>query len=128
MELKDYTITEIISYIQNELMKFTDRPLTSINTEAIKNYINSKVIGLSTHEREHFSYDIKGDPSTGNVNITPHNLFTGVFLQEGIIIPVNATEWKTMYGTYTFDNGLQFTHNMPLEYVKFETTIEVPNE
>jgi hypothetical protein len=122
MTITDMKTKEIKSYIQSTLKDYIDKPFTNATIGDIVAYITKQMPIYSPH----FKFSIKQNEfNPGKIDIIPHNLYTGVFLQEGLFINPDLTEVETLYGKYTFVNDcLLFSLNKSIAKVKIQVSVK----
>lgn len=113
---------EIKNYIQYQLTQYINKPSKSISIEDI----TEAIIKQFPLENPNFDFTIKpNEYEPGKIDIVPHNLYTGVFLQEGLLIDPTLKEVSTLYGKYTFENNqLLFSPDKKVERVEIQVTVK----
>lgn len=121
--IEEVRMEEVHNYIRYQLSKFINEPFAQATVDEVAQYIRNQV----PEEYPDFKFTLNQNPTRPDtMDITPHNLYTGVFLQEGIIIDPKLTEYRTAYGMYTFVDGkFLFCPDKALEFVSFSTEVKI---
>jgi hypothetical protein len=112
------------NYVQQELTKcYQGLLVNEIKQEDVREFLHKHFpVG-----NPNFKFTIQKNPMNPDVlDIIPHNLYTGVFLKEGLQINSNLTEEvDTLYGKYKFIDGeLYFEPSKTIKRVEIEVTVK----